>query len=1814
MTEYPVDGVITWKGLTWDVRTWDGEPGPNAWREDGVYIDDSGYLHLKIQKVSGAWYSSEIDSRNLYSYGVYRCKVENALNNLDPNIVFSMFTYSDDTHELDIEISKWTSDTKELWYSNQPTTFPGYDITDSQAVICQIDWQEDYITYSTWYEDGTLISEYSTTTNIPSVSSYLIFNLWLIDPTSGMADGLDYELIVSEFEIDPTSTPGEQAMIVYVSSLGTDDYTVDGTADDVEINQALTYANTNGTASAPITVYLRGPYTYEISAWLQIGSNTILTGDSTAKLRLKDSASWSQISADQTRPVIGQLVTPLENTEIYGFEIDGNDTGQPPPATRGRLYYVLMWFVTGSNIKVHDMYLHDALSDGLRADTLDGITFYDNRVERMGHEGCFLIRSNDFEIYGNNTLIRTNTAYRLWNTGTGSIHDNVAKPYALTSISGNPGIQIEHSDINYPMQNIEVYGNTLTDCWGEGIWLIEHGTGGQATAKNLYIHDNVITGAGRITTIDYNSGIAIQGWNGARLYNNVIKDCYNAGILVWSTPPVTGGKCYCVGNIINGTKRTLNSTVKTWSGTGVANLYSSSYTLIMSENIVSDNYNSDYYGVTYSNDVPTTVDTYVNPVIRINELDELVDYYIDGYSSYVNGFPIKISGYEIDTDQSIGTDKPPGFDGWVLGDFGSDGTSINLRCWGSDKTEVRKALAAWKTSGRAYVELGGDSEGWQVSGIVRNHSTKRAPDQGDTEDLYRYNIIFYCDSPYEESLLNHIRARKLTYSGETWSSDNCYAGNIIKNPSFEEWTRGVTQTWTSSNPAESVDFTCVGYSPDLAQYCAVAESGTSNGVQISTDAETWTIPTTLPANIDNDWKGLVWGDIIGLEVGEDDPYVMVSSDGYVMVSSDGYVMTSGDTVPTTTQKAGRWVAVSHIGDSDGAMYSDDGDTWVEAVTPDIDLESVCYVKDVDAGVYRYVAVASSGANRVMYSDDGGETWTNVASADDTATWVSVCNSTTINKVVAVASSGEVMYSADYGATWTLGTIADQAWNEVKCAEYLGLYIAISTDGTQQVATSPDGDTWTLKTVPICSTVVTPGGGDISTVSYTTETGIYYTSAAMEYTSANTSLEYTEILPALTDGNIYRIDQVYCQLRTLLAGKIAYLKVTVQADSLYSGVETQLAEWTNNTIVYVPQSLDLALESATAETVTLRIYMKTSDSNYRAAATEIGFTVTTASTTGGEVEYIYNEWSGLVVSEELMTVMAVAQTGTGNRVMHSTDAENWILGESASDDDWQSAAFSFDQLKYVAVGSSGAVMTSEDYGAYALGSWTVVTAGQTRSEIPYEGSVNLCITGDGVTESPGMITQPVYFEAGTTYSLSGYVQKDGAGGKAVIDLYSAGAVVLSLEWTAETDYLQLEDTIKFEIPPSDAVIRVYGDDTPPETTSMYFDKLCLQKLSDFDIDELGADISTSGTVETSPDISIEAMGTLAGSVEGSETAGNTKTNTDATNVGSTTFTTYQLQDFYNYTIAGKSNTKYRVDKVRIKGCVASSGTTCGSKIEVYFGSTLAGTYTFSSTSVLSAYTSHYASPALTSSEGQSVTFKYYLKTSNSSVRAYIRDASSTITEILETPTVNIDAGISVYNTTDPLTVIRLCNKVFPGIKLTINADGTGSMRYSEDFSDSTYQTAVLSRSGDSYSEALHRVSLTGSLVWEFDSLNPVTGIPYVVLDVVSGIPKLEISTDNVLWYECDSNTLTSLTSERITRELDNAANLRLYGKTKFYMRLTPATGTLVISYAYMFSYLITIDAEHPVILPTGTAETFAVSMTNDVPCIITMKYPDKHWTV
>ena len=78
--------------------------------------------------------------------------------------------------------------------------------------------------------------------------------------------------------------------------------------------------------------------------------------------------------------------------------------------------------------------------------------------------------------------------------------------------------------------------------------------------------------------------------------------------------------------------------------------------------------------------------------------------------------------------------------------------------------------------------------------------------------------------------------------------------------------------------------------------------------------------------------------------------------------------------------------------------------------------------------------------------------------------------------------------------------------------------------------------------------------------------------------------------------------------------------------------------------------------------------------------------------------IDNSWRAVCWSPELALFVAVAFSGTGNRVMTSPDGITWTARTSAADNDWRSVCWSPELALFVAVADSGTgnrVMTSPD---------------------------------------------------------------------------------------------------------------------------------------------------------------------------------------------------------------------------------------------------------------------------------------------------------------------------------------------------------------------------------------------------------------------------------------------------------------------------------------------------------------------------------------
>ncbi|RPJ77710.1 MAG: hypothetical protein EHM20_05630, partial [Alphaproteobacteria bacterium] len=308
--------------------------------------------------------------------------------------------------------------------------------------------------------------------------------------------------------------------VIYVSGDGTGNFNCNGTNDQIQINQALQFVAGNPEYT---TVHLKGPFTYVINDTLRIGSNTILEGDSTAKIKLANHAGW-----DIMKPLIQQMSNSGNNNIVVrGFEVNGNYAGNSE-IILGKGYYNIMYFTYCNNVKVYNMYLHDGMGDGLRLKYGSDIQFYNNTIYKLGHDGLFAIDCQNVEAWNNRVTCRTNSALRIWNSNHVKFHDNVIDSFYHWT-AGGPGIQIEKS--TGTVNDVEVYSNIISNTYGPGIWIVGYEKSySKEEAQNVHIHNNIFCSTGTNPNIDWVGGIVESGFYDTLIENNVFDGTYHAAI------------------------------------------------------------------------------------------------------------------------------------------------------------------------------------------------------------------------------------------------------------------------------------------------------------------------------------------------------------------------------------------------------------------------------------------------------------------------------------------------------------------------------------------------------------------------------------------------------------------------------------------------------------------------------------------------------------------------------------------------------------------------------------------------------------------------------------------------------------------------------------------------------------------------------------------------------------------------------------------------------------------------------------------------------------------------------------------------------------------------------------------------------------------------------------------------------------------------------------------------------------------------------------------------------------------------------------
>ncbi len=276
-----------------------------------------------------------------------------------------------------------------------------------------------------------------------------------------------------------------------------------------QINEAIKSVAASGGG----TVYLN-PGVYYVDNTIVIRSNVHLIGDPEAIIRVSPrSSQWFK-----GRIGVISCKESLKNVEIAGFQIDGNIGKLPRSYANsqpGRKHDCEKLINIGgysgdfaNNIKIHDMKLYNAFSDGIYIIYAQNVEIYNNFISNCQHEGIYLsvVRGGGY-IHHNKIAGITSDAARLDNCKQCLIEYNLFFSYSGNSYGahkhGENGLQIGDAGSSkgynavkkgYPTEDIEVRFNTFADPGLRAIWL-HRGT------KNVYIHDNKFVDAAVLETM-----------------------------------------------------------------------------------------------------------------------------------------------------------------------------------------------------------------------------------------------------------------------------------------------------------------------------------------------------------------------------------------------------------------------------------------------------------------------------------------------------------------------------------------------------------------------------------------------------------------------------------------------------------------------------------------------------------------------------------------------------------------------------------------------------------------------------------------------------------------------------------------------------------------------------------------------------------------------------------------------------------------------------------------------------------------------------------------------------------------------------------------------------------------------------------------------------------------------------------------------------------------------------------------------------------------------------------------------------------------
>jgi alpha-tubulin suppressor-like RCC1 family protein len=582
----------------------------------------------------------------------------------------------------------------------------------------------------------------------------------------------------------------------------------------------------------------------------------------------------------------------------------------------------------------------------------------------------------------------------------------------------------------------------------------------------------------------------------------------------------------------------------------------------------------------------------------------------------------------------------------------------------------------------------------------------------------------------------------ISWTSRTSAADNnwtsvCWGNNLFVAVANSGTTNRVMTSpdgisWTIRTSASNANWTSVIWASNLNLFIASNNSTSENRIMTSSDAITWTLMTTTNTNIDYsclcyspelnlivggapssnntayyfnrmtysnnaiNWslvdtnKDLVWHDLIYVhELGK---YFAVSNaatnyatkyNKQLAISTNGIDWTFSY-IDSNVNSYFRQICWSSELNTLIALYanapsttfykSNDGIIWTSVTVPSGNWMGIKWISNLNL----FIAIAWGGTNRVIKSSDGIN-WT-VITMPSTGSNYNIEYSPSLNLIIITTTNNNVYYTSNDAITWTERTFIDQngtsIWtsgeSNITWISQLNLFI-YTWNGSGTYYTSPNGINWTSRSFYISIGALT--------ISFSLKTNLskpvwinklnklyvigYGERFSRIYESSN-GINWTDIYSIPAPHNAYSNLYWANQTETLIAYGYETFRVPCQPFLVLN----KFIDPIQNYNIRELNQLNIPNRNAAIESISTWISRSSS---------------------------IDNNWTSICYSLDKNLFVAIANSGTNNRIMTSSDAITWTTRTSPSDSGWDSIVYSQELGLFVAIANSGAnrIMTSSD---------------------------------------------------------------------------------------------------------------------------------------------------------------------------------------------------------------------------------------------------------------------------------------------------------------------------------------------------------------------------------------------------------------------------------------------------------------------------------------------------------------------------------------